>query len=191
MSVTLRDGHMVSDDGGGMATDDGQKTAVYPAWSRRRWYLLAGVAALFLLLILAWFAFRPAADRPLDDLWQPATAGFDPDCAEDCRVVMRQGPSDHDPSSGVTLEIVTDPRLDDAVAQWGDCLDSVLSCAAVDADADTDARAVTLRACVARSQCPAACRERYAARSEGDLDAAAAAFEAIFLEEDAWCAPRL
>ena len=174
-----------------MASDDEHKAAVYQGWPGWRWYLLAGVAVLVLLPILAWFAFRPALDAPPDDLWQAATTTFDPDCTEDCRVIMRQGASAHDPSSDVTLEFVTDPRLDDAIAQWGDCLDTVLSCAAADPNADADVRAETLRACVARSQCPAACRDRYAARSDGDLGAAAAAFEALFLEEDAWCAPRL
>lgn len=173
-----------------MVLQDEQQAAAGRGWFGLNRRALAGAALLLLALVLAFFAFQYFAGRPPADLWQPATVQFDPDCAEDCRVVLSERPTGHGGSGEATMEMVTDPRLDDAIAQWGDCLDTVMACLAADETEGDAARAAHLRQCVANSACPAACRERYARRSAGDLEAAAAAFEALFLEEDSWCAPR-
>jgi len=173
-----------------MASEDEQQTVANRGWSGLRWRLIVGAAVVVLLLILALIIFRPFADRPPADLWQPATTQFDPDCAEDCRVVLTPRPTGHGGTGEATMEMITDPRLDDAIAQWGDCVDTVYACLSVDEPEGDALRATHLRQCVASSACPAPCRERYSTRSAGDLDAAAAAFATLFLQEDSWCAPR-
>jgi hypothetical protein len=173
-----------------MTSEDEQQSAAPRGWFEENWRLLAGAGALLLLVFLALIIFRPFADPPPDDLWQAATTRFDPDCGAECPVVLDQRPTGHGGSGDASMVMVTDPRLDDAIAQWGDCLDSVISCLDPAAAGASGPSASRLRECVARSTCPVACRDRFAARSAGDLEAAAAAFESLFLVEDAWCAPR-
>ncbi len=173
-----------------MASEDEQQTVAHSGWSGLRWRLIAGAAVIVLLAILALIMFRPFAESPPADLWQAATTQFDPDCSDECRVVLDERPTGHGGSGDASMMMLTDPRLDDAIAQWGDCLDTVISCLDPEAPGQTGPSAAQLRQCVARSTCPAACRERFASRSAGDLEAAAAAFETLFLVEDAWCAPR-
>tara|TARA_R110002096_G_scaffold51665_8_gene135041 strand:+ start:1115 stop:1639 length:525 start_codon:yes stop_codon:yes gene_type:complete len=173
-----------------MASEDEQQTAAPSGWFGLRWRLIAGAAAVVLLVILALIVFRPFVERPPADLWQAATTQFDPDCGDACRVVLDERPTGHGGSGDASMVMLTDPRLDDAIAQWGDCLDSVISCLDPEAPGQSGPSASQLRQCVANSSCPAACRDRFAERSAGDLEAAAAAFETLFLVEDAWCAPR-
>lgn len=85
--------------------------------------------------------------------------------------------------------IRTDPALDDPIAQWGDCMDSVFACVGFDGPGDEADRANHLRQCVAQSSCPAACRDHFAAEASGDLQSVVEAFQASFLEEASWCSP--
>ncbi|WP_417492462.1 hypothetical protein [Maricaulis sp.] len=172
-----------------MVSEDEQQTTAKRGWFGLGRRALAGAALVILLLILGFLGVRFLADRPPPDLWQPATAQFDPDCAEECRVVLSERPTGHGGTGEATMVMITDPRLDDAIAQWGQCLDTVYACLAVDEPEGDGARATHLRQCVAASDCPTPCRERYARRAAGDLDAAVAAFTTLFLEEDSWCAP--
>ncbi|WP_300543150.1 hypothetical protein [Maricaulis sp.] len=145
---------------------------------------IAGVLALG-----GWLGWR-YLDRPPDDLWQAATVPYDPECSEGCEVFRDQIPAGHGGRYDAQLTLLVDPDLDDPIAQWSDCVDSVFTCLGTDAPRDDAGRAGHLRGCVAQSACPDPCRQRYASRSGGGLDGAVEAFGTIFLEEDAWCAPR-
>lgn len=176
--------------------DTGSDMPAETGRSRRRW-LWAG--ALVVVLGLAGLAVLFAAsllDRPPDDLWAAATYMPDPECeagSPDCPVLIEPFPVGHggDASdTAVTMLAVSYPRLDDPIAQWGQCMDTVLTCLAP-AQYESDAeRAGRLRSCVAEAACPQACRDRFASRAGEDLASAHAAFLEIFVEEDAWCAPQ-
>lgn len=172
------------------------ETARASSGARRVW--IAGLALILLLgLAGAGLVFGPRIlDQPPDDLWAEATYEPDPDCeagSPECPVFIEPFPIGHGGSgseTGLTMMAVTYPRLDDPIAQWGQCMDTVLTCVRPASGETADARAAQLRSCVAQSACPPACRERYAARAGTDLETAHGQFLEIFVEEDAWCAPR-
>lgn len=166
------------------------------ALSRRDRLLVLVILSLLLLLGLAVVLFLLGRDRPPNDLWAEASYVADPDCeagSAECPVFIDPLPVGHGgsaASSAPTLYAVTYPGLDDPIAQWGQCMDSVLSCLTPLEGAPAEERAAGLHTCVAASACPQACRDRYAARAGTDLATAHASFVEIFVEEDAWCAPR-
>lgn len=157
------------------------------------WALPAIVLMLVAMGLTAYWLL--AADRPPDDLWAEASYRADPDCvagSPDCPLFIEPFVVGHGGSgseTALTLYAVSYPGLDDPVAQWGRCMDTVLACLMPSEGAAPAERADALRACVAGSDCPEACRTRFAERAQGDLAQAAAEFETLFVAEDAWCAP--
>jgi hypothetical protein len=113
------------------------------------------------------------------DVWRPATVPFDPTCATGCTEVSRTAPLGHFQG---TLRLRVNPAVDDPVAQWGDCLESVLVCYEADG---------ALAACVAQAQCPPDCKTLFAEAAAGaaDDEARVAAFEAVFVGAGAPCRP--
>ncbi len=148
-------------------------------------------AALVLLLAVGgWLAFTfvgrdrgtPVSERPA--LWKPPVRPWEPDHCErrPCRplAALSVGPSD--------LVLLVDPELDDAVAQWGDCVDQFRSCV----DRLQDPTAASVHACMANATaCPAPCREafRRPAGDASDLAGLLAAFSEVYLDLDAPCLP--
>lgn len=158
--------------------------------------VLAGLAILVAVsaVIAGLFLYFQHADAPPDDLWAEAIVTADPECdpeTAECDILLPPVPAGHgSDGSGPAISLVTYPDLDDPIAQWGRCMDTVFTCLGPPDDASAEERAGRLRACVAGAECPQACLDRYAGQAGGDLDAAVTAFQRIFVAEDAWCAPR-
>jgi hypothetical protein len=113
------------------------------------------------------------------DVWAPATVPFDPACTATCPEIARSAPLAH---AGAALRVRVNPAIDDPIAQWGDCLESVLVCFEAQG---------TLAPCVEAAQCPPACKAHFAAQAAGAADEAARldAFDALFLDPAAPCRP--
>lgn len=178
-----------------MAQAPEDPTPQRPRTRRNRLIVLAaGMLATLLLLafLLWWFALRDVRG----DVWAETTVPLDPDCAGTpaCQTAMIM-PSGHNNRDGqAPIEFQYDPAVDTPIAQWGDCLHTLFVCieAEIPADAQDDARAAGVRACMAEAQtCPDACRTRFAARTQG---AGFARVEQIFFEDfvdpGGWCVPR-
>jgi hypothetical protein len=121
-----------------------------------------------------------AGEAGVDDTrWAPTTTAYDPTCASGCEV-LQEGEFGH--IGGITLSF--DPKVDDAVAQWGDCIESFRLC--IEGGGE-------VRGCSEGSVCPEDCRADLAARlpGAGELEAGLAAFEAVYLDEGAPCLPPL
>ncbi|MEE2525720.1 hypothetical protein V0U79_05025 [Hyphobacterium sp. HN65] len=169
-----------------------------PPARRSGWRLriLAGLAVLIVLsaAIAGLLLYFPSADAPPDDLWAEGSYTADPECdpsTPDCEVLLAPVPAGHgSDGTGPAISLVAYPELDDPIAQWGLCMDTVFTCLGPPDDANATERATRLRACVAQAECPQACLDRYAGQAGGDLDAAVDAFERIFVAEDAWCTPQ-
>jgi len=151
-------------------------------------------AALFMLAAIVVWWFMSSRDAPPADLWADGNYVADPDCVAgtaECPVFMEARPVGHgSPTDGdLVLTAVHYPGLDDPIAQWGQCMDSVLTCLAPASEATPEEKAGRLRACVAQAECPQACRDRFADRAGTALESAMAEFDAIFVAEEAWCAP--
>ena len=84
-----------------------------------------------------------------------------------CPVLIEPRPVGHgNPGeTDMLLSAVTYPALDDPIAQWGQCMDTVLSCLSPSADSAPEEKASALQVCVAAAACPQACRDRFAART--------------------------
>ena len=145
--------------------------------TRRR--LIVIVVLLALLGLLAWWLWG----RSPAPIWQPASQDYAPErCAEgDCELVL-DIPLTDDQQMG----LMYDPTVDDAVAQWANCLEAVVSCVE-----KADGAAAAYPRCVAESSCPAPCRAAFAKRSRGltEQEQMIAALEAVFLAPDARCNP--
>ena len=114
------------------------------------------------------------------DVWRPTTVPWDPECRSGCVEVARTVPLAH---SGAELRFRMNPAVDDPIAQWGDCLESVLSCLERDGG--------RLAPCIDDAACPAECKAVFRTRAAGaaDEDARADAFEAVFVDRAAPCRP--
>jgi len=120
---------------------------------------------------------RAATEPPLD-VWKPATVPLDPACTGCEEEAIATGVA-HGGGEGVLLY---DPAVDDAVAQWGDCLTSMLQCF----------RSGTgVRACVASAACPGQCKNLFADRAPADGDdlALLRVVEGVYVEVGAPCRP--
>jgi len=146
------------------------------------------VGLILVLGVIAFFMFRPAPLPP--DVWAETTVPFDPACTENCEELGGVIDSAH---GSPALEFSYNPNVDDAVAQYGDCMQSVFQCIAdaeLDPFADQSQKAAVTRGCVAQSICPAECKDRFASEASGSPAAVMTAFESTFIANDAWCLPR-
>ncbi len=139
-------------------------------------FLLALVASM---LLWWWPNHSP------EPVWEPVTGTFNPEhCLQgQCRELLRL------PASGKEVaSLIVDPAVDDAIAQWSDCLASVAVCVETAESADT---ADILLSCVRESQCPASCRELFARESDGveDIDALWQRYEQQFVDKGGACVP--
>jgi len=110
--------------------------------------------------------------------WRPTTVPFDPECKTGCQEVMHVRDA-----HGADMTFMYNPKVDDAVAQWGDCVHSMLTCLN---DGKTD-----LLECVGKSACPEPCRRRFLDRVGGERDPlrVLGVFEAVFIVKGAECGP--
>lgn len=114
---------------------------------------------------------------PRAELWAAPTHAYDPACAG-CVLLGEHRPM----HSALTIEVLYDERLDDAVVQWTACIQSALDCAREGGD---------LPDCVDGATCPQACRDRYAETLAGrtDRETRFDVFHAEFIADDAFCRP--
>jgi len=145
---------------------------------------------VLLLAVAGWFASTlvgrgtgtPVPEKPA--LWKPPARPWEPDHCErrPCRplAALSVGPSE--------LVFLVDPELDDAVAQWGDCVDQFRSCV----DGLQDPTAASVSACMeSATACPAPCREAFRRRAGDapDLARLLTAFSEVYIDSDAPCLP--
>lgn len=112
-------------------------------------------------------------------VWRPATVPFDPECRTGCTEVGRTAPLAH---TQMQLIIRANPAIDDPIAQWGDCLESVLGCFERDG---------ALAPCVEQAACPAQCKALFRSRAAAAVDenGRVDAFDAVFVDRAAPCRP--
>jgi hypothetical protein len=75
------------------------------------------------------------------------------------------------------------PNVDDPIAQWGLCLDEVMTC--------LEAGGAAMDCADTAATCPALCAQEFRARAEGlsEESQRIAAFEAVFVQPGAPCRP--
>lgn len=129
-------------------------------------------------------AGRPGTDtteagHDSDDPWAPTSVPYDPTCARDCLEVGEYS-AGHHVVGGLVLRY--NPAVDDPIAQWGDCLESMLVCLEGGSEA---------RACMDEAACPTACKRLVEGHAGGATDKSdiVAAFERVFIDEGAPCRP--
>lgn len=135
------------------------------------------VAVITLIVGAVFFLLTGKPDSP----WKAATVSYDPRCGQDCEKLG---------STSLThlgdISLYVQPKVDDAIAQWGDCLDSVTQCVE-----NKDMTAGHIISCVDKSICPKACKVAFSTES-GDakqVNEALDAFERVFINDDALCLP--
>ena len=144
----------------------------------RRTIMIIVIVVFALAGLLGWWLWPSA-----ESVWQPATESYAPErCSKgECDPVL-EIPFAADQSVTLTY----DPRIDDAVAQWADCLEAVVGCIEKAKGAPA-----AYPVCVAQSSCPVSCRKAFAKRASGAgrKEEMIAAMEAVFLAPDALCNP--
>lgn len=134
---------------------------------------------LLLTLLAVGCASKAPPESPpptLAEPWAPTTRPFDPTCEACVEVAIHPG-STH----GGAVRFVYDPAVDDSVVQWTRCVLTFGACAASD---------TSLATCVEVAECPDVCKAEWARRGAVDDVEALDAFEAVFVADDAPCAPR-
>ena len=150
---------------------------------KKKLFILLAVLGVIALLITGWLAIR---SNPLASPWKPTTVPYDSKCEGDCRKNIQEM-ADIETAHLRGVKIVVRPDINDAIAQLGDCLDSIMEC--VDKKDDPSKTAV----CVKESICPAECKTAYAGTfdegmtPEQQLDGV----KKIFLADGGVCTPRV
>lgn len=151
------------------------------------------IGAVILLLIIIIFVFMSKGKTPVEAVspprisspWQPTTVPYDSECEGECLENIEEIAVIATPHlSGI--KIFVRPDVNDAIAQWGDCLDTIMDCIAEKDDASQAA------ACVAQSQCPDSCKDAYAKQFNAGMsdEQQMSGIDIIFLDDNAFCAPR-
>jgi hypothetical protein len=113
------------------------------------------------------------------DVWQPTTVPFDPTCSQDCEELET---TELLPHTGTEVRFLYDAAVDDPVAQWGDCLASMLSCLR---------NGTGVRACAADATCPSPCKDLFEARAPlaADEPALLDVLNGVYVDATAPCRP--
>jgi hypothetical protein len=150
---------------------------------------LLATALLSLLLLLAAggvFSWR-YFDLGRPDHWTPGDTPYRVNCGAGCKSLGKIG-SPHGPDGAEPVAtLAVDPKVNDRIAQWGDCLQSVSDCAYGRAGAPE----AVLPVCVRQAKCPAACKEAFASRTAGLKGRPVVdAYLDMFSGKDGYCTPR-
>ena len=143
----------------------------------RRSLIILVIVSLILLLGLATFLFL----RAPESIWTRTTMPYG-DCGDECIDL-----GSHNFAHAGEVRFYYDKDVDDAVVQWGHCLDSILTCVGKGSRGDSR----LLANCVEVSACPQVCQRAFSqslksARTAQDrLDK----FEEVFLKDGAQCKP--
>jgi len=153
--------------------------------------MLIGIGVLLIIIIA--FIFISKEDKPgeiatapeIPSPWQPTTVPYDSECVGECLKNI-EPIADIETAHLRGVKITVRPDINDAIAQLGDCLDTIMDCV----DEKDDAKLTA--SCVAQSQCPASCKDAYAKKFNLSMPAKAQldGIESIFLSDGAICAPR-
>lgn len=151
------------------------------------WLAAAGLLSLLLLVgaggIFAWGYF----DLGRPDHWTPGDTPYHLDCRSNCVKMGPIGAPDGPPGATPVAVLGYDPKINDRIAQWGDCLQSVSNCA-YSREGPPEA---VLPVCVQQSQCPAACKQRFASTVAGLKGKPLVdAYLEMFSGKDGYCTPR-
>ena len=154
---------------------------------RSRWLIPALLTLVLLALgaggVFSWFYF----DLGRPDHWRPGDTPYRVDCGAGCKSLGKIGAPHGPPGAEPVATLAVDPKVNDRIAQWGDCLQSVSDCAYSRAGSPES----VLPVCVRQSQCPAACKDRFAGATAGLKGKAMLdAYLAMFSGEDGYCTPR-
>jgi hypothetical protein len=116
---------------------------------------------------------------PVLDVWQPTTVPFDPECKSGCQDELIGTKLAHGFDEA---HLQWNPAVDDAVAQWGDCLASMLRCFREQHD---------VRACAAEGDCPTQCKALFTERAPAGADdrALLRVLDGVYVNDDAPCRP--
>lgn len=153
---------------------------------RRIWLAVAALLLLAAVVAGGLYAYR-ILDLSRPDHWKPGDTAYELDCGGRCKELGPIGPPDGPDKTKPTAVLGYNPKVNDRIAQWGDCLQSVMSCAYKMQGAPE----AVLPPCVERSICPAACKDAFKARSAGLRGQAMMdAYLAVFSEKEAYCTPR-
>ncbi len=141
----------------------------------------------FVVVITAFFLFLVYLLVP-PNVWEETTVPFDPECLENCESVGTIGGS-HGTEGA---EFMINRTVDDDIAQWGDCLESIFICISLgeDPNGSMEEKTDLVRECIAASACPEECTSRYARKSSSSPEAAQQAFFDVFIGDNAWCLPK-
>lgn len=122
-----------------------------------------------------------------DHVWNETSTAYDPECDESCTEILNRPQGSH----GGSVRIGVKPDIDDPVAQWSDCIESIMTCyeGRLDADDFDGELNPAMHDCVLSSACPSECRDHYQSTVNDNLDALNAALESVFLGERAACLP--
>lgn len=124
------------------------------------------------------------------DVWQPTTTPYDPSCSEGCEeLAIREGGT-HGMSG---MRLLYNPRVDDPIAQWSDCVISITLCFEAEVDDSMDQREMddVMKVCVQKSPCPNRCKEAFQAKVESlSFLSVDEELENVFVGEQALCLPR-
>ncbi len=166
-----------------MAEDPGKNNESPEEPRKRKWLVV-----FLLLVVLSALLFWLLLDRrPGINAWEQTTVPYDSECAEDCKEVGELG--EFHGLDGAILRY--NPAVDDPIAQWGDCMESILACMDAGADGATspEAKAALVNNCVAQSTCPKTCINRFARLTSQKQEDVDAAFTDVFVGDRAWCLP--
>ena len=136
--------------------------------------LQIGMVSMGLLLTVAFCVYFFVLRFP--DPWRPVANPHDVTCQSGCvekgTLYIRHGPE---------IKILVRTSTDDETAQWGDCLESVVSCVE---------KGRGVRLCVEKSACPDPCKARVLRDASASDRLLLQSFDEVFLKPGAPCMPR-
>jgi len=131
---------------------------------------------VILALILVFVALLwPRTPNP----WQPTTEAYKVDCGAECSVISSVTPG----HKGSALPLIYNPKVNDEIAQWGDCIETVMKCVR---------QANTFKECVDEDvSCPAICVEKFQSKVQNITNPKRQRkiFESIFIDDGGLCVP--
>lgn len=142
--------------------------------------------ALFVAVVLVGLFVADDDDYVIaENPWQRTTVSYESNCDSECQKnVLPLAAISNRHLKGVVL--LSRPDINDAYAQLGDCMESIMAC--IDKDGNPNAAPK----CVAESKCPVPCKTAFAGLSENirDNDKMLDLIETVFITGENYCSPR-
>jgi hypothetical protein len=156
--------------------------------------ILAGVLIAVVLLLFFLFPeqkkISPPLPRPapLANPWKQTSVPYDAPCDEECVKKMKHLAEVKGVHAG-KFNMYYQPDIDDEIAQWGDCLQSIMTCIETRGG---EGPAVMVRPCVLASDCPDLCKKEFKEHAGliQDFEGLMGALEKTFILDSALCMPQ-